>query len=65
MTESLLIFLLLFALEYPVLHAPAIVSLWIVVVLAFVSGVDYFHRYWKESVRAANRAAGDGGTATP
>src|SRR5687768_2919066 len=59
------IFLLLFALEYPVLRTPAIVSLWIVVVLALVSGVDYFRRYWKESGRAANRATGDGGTATP
>lgn len=58
------IFLLLFALEYPVLRAPAIASLWIVVVLAFVSGVDYFLRYWKESGRAS-RAAGEDGPAAP
>jgi len=59
------IFLLLFALEYPALRAPAIVSLWIVVVLAFVSGVDYFRRYWKESGRAASRGGGDGSTPAP
>jgi CDP-diacylglycerol---glycerol-3-phosphate 3-phosphatidyltransferase len=56
------IFLLLFALEYPALRAPAIVSLWIVVVLALVSGVDYFRRYWKETGRAAGRAGGEGGS---
>jgi CDP-diacylglycerol--glycerol-3-phosphate 3-phosphatidyltransferase len=59
------IFLLLFSLEYPILRAPAIVSLWIVVVLALVSGVDYFRRYWKETGRAAGRAAGEGGSTTP
>jgi phosphatidylglycerophosphate synthase len=57
------IFLLLFALEYPILRAPAIVSLWIVVVLALVSGVDYFRRYWKETGRAAGRGTGEGGSA--
>jgi CDP-diacylglycerol--glycerol-3-phosphate 3-phosphatidyltransferase len=49
------IFLLLFSLDYPALRVPAIVVLWIVVVLAAVSGVDYFLRYWKETGKAPVR----------
>jgi CDP-diacylglycerol--glycerol-3-phosphate 3-phosphatidyltransferase len=54
------IFLLLFGLEYPVLRLPALVVLWIVVVLAAVSGIDYFRRFWKETVRGGPRPAVDG-----
>jgi CDP-diacylglycerol--glycerol-3-phosphate 3-phosphatidyltransferase len=53
------IFLLLFSLDYPVLKLPALVVLWIVVALAGVSGVDYFRRFWKETVRAGQRPAMD------
>jgi CDP-diacylglycerol---glycerol-3-phosphate 3-phosphatidyltransferase len=41
------IFLLLLARAYPVLEAPAIVALWLVVLLALVSGFDYFRRYFR------------------
>ena len=41
------IFLLLLGRAYPVLEVPALLSLWLVVILALVSGFDYFRRYWK------------------
>ncbi len=53
------IFLLLFSLEYPFLRLPAIVVLWIVVLLAGVSGVDYFMRFWKETARAGSRPSAE------
>jgi CDP-diacylglycerol--glycerol-3-phosphate 3-phosphatidyltransferase len=53
------IFLLLFGIEFPALRLPALVVLWIVVVLAGVSGIDYFRRFWKETVRAGQRPAMD------
>jgi CDP-diacylglycerol--glycerol-3-phosphate 3-phosphatidyltransferase len=40
------IFLLLLVQEFPVLYAPAMAALWIVVILAVVSGIDYFRSFW-------------------
>jgi CDP-diacylglycerol---glycerol-3-phosphate 3-phosphatidyltransferase len=51
------IFLLLLA-RHPrlsLLHAPAMAALWLVVVLALVSGVDYFVSFWREVYRTAPR----------
>jgi len=41
------IFLLLLALEAPVLRTPGVVVLWLVVGAALVSGADYFRRFWR------------------
>lgn len=41
------IFLLLLALEWPVLRMPGEVVLWLVVGAALVSGADYFRRFWR------------------
>jgi CDP-diacylglycerol--glycerol-3-phosphate 3-phosphatidyltransferase len=51
------IFLLLLGREFPVLRWPASVSLWVVVVLALVSAVDYFVRFWREGLRSASKGA--------
>jgi CDP-diacylglycerol--glycerol-3-phosphate 3-phosphatidyltransferase len=47
------IFLLLGGTAYPALRGPAIVCLWVVVALAAVSGIDYFLRFRRDSLRAA------------
>jgi len=41
------IFLLLLAIEAPVLRTPGVIVLWLVVGLALVSGADYFRRFWR------------------
>ena len=51
------IFLLLFSRRFPLLRQPAMASLWLVVVLAVVSGVDYFRSFWREVYRATPRPA--------
>jgi CDP-diacylglycerol--glycerol-3-phosphate 3-phosphatidyltransferase len=45
------IFLLLLARKYPILQRPGMAVLWVVVVLAFVSAVDYFRLFWREALR--------------
>jgi CDP-diacylglycerol--glycerol-3-phosphate 3-phosphatidyltransferase len=51
--QVIAIFLLLLSHQrFPVLRAPAMAVLWVVVVLAFVSGVDYFWSFWREVYRA-------------
>ena len=48
------IFLLLLSHQrFPILHLPALVVLWLVVILATVSGVDYFVSFWREVYRTA------------
>jgi hypothetical protein len=37
------------------LHAPALATLWLVVVLALVSGVDYFWSFYREVYRTTPR----------
>jgi CDP-diacylglycerol--glycerol-3-phosphate 3-phosphatidyltransferase len=51
------IFLLLLGRKYPILQTPGLVVLWIVVVLAFVSAVDYFRLFWREAIRSTPRPA--------
>ena len=46
------IFLLLLGREFPLLHGPALVALWVVVALAILSGVDYFRRFGREVWRS-------------
>jgi CDP-diacylglycerol---glycerol-3-phosphate 3-phosphatidyltransferase len=52
------IFLLLLARHprFAFLHAPALASLWLVVVLALVSGIDYFWSFYREVYRTSSRA---------
>jgi len=49
------IFLLLLGRKYPVLETPGLVVLWLVVVLAFVSAVDYFRLFIMKQGGAAAR----------
>jgi CDP-diacylglycerol--glycerol-3-phosphate 3-phosphatidyltransferase len=49
------IFLLLFAIRWPVFRSVGLVALWIVVVMALASGLDYFRRFWKTVSRPPAR----------
>jgi len=51
------IFLLLIARHprFALLQAPALATLWLVVVLAIVSGIDYFWTFYREVYRTAPR----------
>jgi CDP-diacylglycerol--glycerol-3-phosphate 3-phosphatidyltransferase len=49
--EVIAIFLLLFARSYDVLDGLSVLVLWVSVVVALVSGADYFHSFWRESSR--------------
>ena len=49
------IFLLLLGRKYSILQAPGMAVLWLVVVLAFVSAVDYFRRFWREALKPIRR----------
>jgi hypothetical protein len=49
------IFLLLLGRRYVILQRPGMIVLWVVVVLAFVSAVDYFRLFWREALRPAPR----------
>lgn len=55
-SQVVAIFLLLLGRRYPVLKEPALIALWLVVVLALVSGIDYFHRFWRDFYKGAPRA---------
>jgi CDP-diacylglycerol--glycerol-3-phosphate 3-phosphatidyltransferase len=59
--QVIAIFLLLLAKRYPVLDAPGRLFLWLVVILALVSGFDYFHRFWRDLFKAAPKAPDEGG----
>jgi len=50
------IFLLLLGRRFEVLQLPGLAALWLVVVLALVSGVDYFRIFWREVYRPGPRA---------
>jgi CDP-diacylglycerol--glycerol-3-phosphate 3-phosphatidyltransferase len=54
------IFLLLLGRGQPMLRGPALVALWLVVVVSVVSAADYFQRCWREVVKGPAR--GDAGT---
>jgi CDP-diacylglycerol---glycerol-3-phosphate 3-phosphatidyltransferase len=45
------IFLLLLSRPFPILRIPSLVTLWIVVLVTVVSGVDYFLRFWRDVLR--------------
>lgn len=45
--QVIAVFLLLFGRAYPVLDGPGLLALWAVVLIAVVSGVEYFHRFWR------------------
>jgi CDP-diacylglycerol--glycerol-3-phosphate 3-phosphatidyltransferase len=50
------IVLLLLGRRYEILQLPGLAALWIVVVLALVSGIDYFRTFWREVYRPGPRA---------
>jgi CDP-diacylglycerol--glycerol-3-phosphate 3-phosphatidyltransferase len=50
-SQVVAIFLLLFATRWPALRGVALVALWVVVVMALVSAVEYFRRFWKDVLR--------------
>lgn len=58
------IFLLLLGRRYAILRGPALVTLWLVVLVALVSAADYFQSCWRTVVKGASRgpepAQGDG-----
>jgi CDP-diacylglycerol--glycerol-3-phosphate 3-phosphatidyltransferase len=45
------IFLLLLGRRFQAFQLPGLVALWCVVVLALVSGIDYFRHFWRETSR--------------
>jgi len=46
------VLLLLLSRPHPVLHAPGLFALVVVVAVTLVSGADYFRRFWKDVVRS-------------
>lgn len=51
-SQVVAIFLLLFSRPYPQIRLVALVSLWAVVAMTVVSGVEYFVRFWRDVVRS-------------
>ena len=49
------ILLLLLGRRFDILRLPGLVALWLVVILALVSGIDYFRTFWKEVYRPGPR----------
>jgi len=54
------VFLLLFGRTYPFLAGPGLIVLWAVVVVAVVSGVEYFHRFSRVMLGRSPGSRGDG-----
>jgi CDP-diacylglycerol--glycerol-3-phosphate 3-phosphatidyltransferase len=54
-SQVVAIFLLLFSLRYRELRVPALAALWVVVILAVVSALDYFRIFFLETGRPAPR----------
>ena len=50
------ILLLLLGRRFEILQLPGLAALWLVVVLALVSGIDYFRIFWREVYRPGPRA---------
>jgi len=57
-SQVVAIFLLLFSLRYPELKLPALAALWVVVILAVVSALDYFRIFFLETGRPALESGG-------
>jgi CDP-diacylglycerol---glycerol-3-phosphate 3-phosphatidyltransferase len=49
------ILLLLLGRRFEILQLPGLAALWLVVVLALVSGIDYFRTFWREVYRPGPR----------
>ena len=49
------IFLLLLGRQFEILRLPGLAALWLVVILALVSGIDYFRTFWREVYRPGPR----------
>ncbi len=59
-SQVVAIFLLLFAIRWPVFRPIGLVALWIVVIMALMSGLDYFRRFWRTVSRPSARPADPG-----
>jgi phosphatidylglycerophosphate synthase len=59
-SQVVAIFLLLFAIRWAAFRIAGLVALWIVVLMALASAVDYFRRFWKTISRPAGRPADPG-----
>jgi CDP-diacylglycerol---glycerol-3-phosphate 3-phosphatidyltransferase len=47
------VFLLLLSHRYPVLKPAGLLTLWLAMIVAIVSGIDYFQRFWRDAFRGA------------
>jgi CDP-diacylglycerol--glycerol-3-phosphate 3-phosphatidyltransferase len=54
-SQVVAIFLLLLSRRYPVLEPVGLLALWLAVALALLSGIRYFHRFWRDYYRANGR----------
>lgn len=46
------VFLLLLSRRYPVLEPAGLLALWLAVIVALVSGFDYFQKFWRDTFKA-------------
>jgi CDP-diacylglycerol--glycerol-3-phosphate 3-phosphatidyltransferase len=61
-SQVIAIFLLIIGERFTLLRPFGVAALWVVVFMALVSAVDYFHRFWRAVLRPAPpRSAGDPG----
>jgi CDP-diacylglycerol--glycerol-3-phosphate 3-phosphatidyltransferase len=58
-SQVVAIFLLLLGQRLGWLRPLGVVALWVVVVMALGSAIDYFRRYWRSVLRPPGRAAGE------
>lgn len=54
-SQVVAIFLILLGRRFEILRLPGLLALWLVVVLALVSGIDYFASFWREVYRPGPR----------
>lgn len=59
-SQVVAIFLLLFAVRWPGFRPVAVVALWVVMVMAVASAVDYFRRFWRTTLKAPASPADPG-----
>jgi CDP-diacylglycerol--glycerol-3-phosphate 3-phosphatidyltransferase len=58
LSQVIAISTMLLGMRYPVLHLPAMILMWVVVVFALLSAVSYFRKFWRkvdESVKTRRR----------
>jgi CDP-diacylglycerol--glycerol-3-phosphate 3-phosphatidyltransferase len=58
-SQVVAILLLLLGQRFTLLRPLGVVALWVVLVLALVSAVDYFRRFWRAVTRPATPATDD------